>query len=248
MSDHKIVAREDWVTARKELLAQEKEFTRLRDELTKKRQQLPWSKVEQEYVFEGKDGKESLAELFGECSQLIVYHFMFDPEWTDGCKSCSLLADHYNPAVVHLKQRDVELVTISRARLETLLAFQKRMGWSFKWLSSLENDFNRDFGVTFTPQELEQGPVHYNYQETTFPMTEAPGISAFYKDERGDVFHTYSSYARGLDLFITAYNLLDITPKGRDEAGLNYSMEWVRHHDSYGADSRDPYAGVLTPE
>ncbi len=246
MTDHTIVSHEEWIAARKELLEKEKEFNRLRDRLTRQRQQLPWTKVETNYVFEGTAGKESLADLFGSRSQLIVYHFMFDPDWTEGCKSCSFLADHYNPAIVHLSQRDVEMVTISRAPLKTLLKFQRRMGWTFKWVSSFENDFNRDFGVTFTPEELQQGPVHYNYAETPFSMTEAPGISAFYKDEDGTVYHTYSSYARGLDLFITAYNLLDIVPKGRDETGLNYSMEWIRHHDRYDGVSLDPYLEMRT--
>lgn len=245
MTEHSVVSKEEWIVARKDLLAEEKEFSRLRDELTRKRQSLPWTKIETEYVFVGENGKESLADLFGPHSQLIVYHFMFDPEWAEGCKSCSLLADHYNPAIVHLNQRDVEMVTVSRAPLETLLAFRKRMGWSFKWVSSFDNDFNRDFGVTFTPDELEQGDVYYNYTRTAFPMTEGPGISVFAKDEQGAVYHTYSSYARGLDLFITAYNLLDIVPQGRDEAGLSYSMEWVRHHDRYTADSPDPYADTM---
>jgi predicted dithiol-disulfide oxidoreductase (DUF899 family) len=233
MKNHLIVSHDEWLSARKELLEQEKEFTRLRDKLSQQRRELPWTKLENDYVFDGPDGKESLEDLFQSNSQLIVYHFMFDPEWSDGCKSCSLLADHYNPAVIHLKQRDVTMVTVSRAPLDKLLAFQKRMDWNFKWVSSFENDFNRDFHVTFTPNELEEGTVNYNYEQKPFPMTEAPGISVFYKDENGDIFHTYSSYARGLDLFITAYNFLDLVPKGRDEGGLPFTMDWVRHHDRY---------------
>ena len=234
MTSHQVVSQPEWVAARRQLLAKEKEFTRLRDELSASRRELPWTKVDKAYLFDGRDGKESLGELFGDCSQLIVYHFMFDPDWTEGCKSCSLLADHYDPAVVHLKQRDVSMVTVSRAPLATLLAFQKRMGWTFKWVSSFETDFNHDFHVTFTAEELAAGTGTYNYDSKPFPVKEAPGISVFVKDNQGTVFHTYSSYARGLDLFITAYNLLDIVPKGRDEKALKYGMEWVRHRDRYG--------------
>ena len=234
MSAHSVVGHEDWVAARKALLAKEKEFTRARDELSRARMELPWERVEKDYRFEGPDGPLSLNDLFGGRSQLIVYHFMFDPEWTEGCKSCSLLADHYNGAVAHLNARDVSMVTVSRAPLEKLEDFKARMGWSFPWVSSLGSDFNRDFHVTFTPQELEAGEVYYNYAKTTFPADEAPGVSVFRKDEGGAIYHTYSAYARGLDIFITAYNLLDIVPKGRDEADLPFTMEWVRHHDRYG--------------
>jgi predicted dithiol-disulfide oxidoreductase (DUF899 family) len=246
VTDHEIVSREEWLVARKELLKKEKEFTRLRDELSSERRKLPWVKVDKNYVFDGPHGKETLPELFGGHSQLIVYHFMFDPDWSEGCKSCSLLADHYNPAIVHLRHRDVSMVTISRAPLEKLLAFRKRMGWTFKWVSSFENDFNRDFNVTFTADELERKAAYYNYKSGTFPVTEAPGISVFFKDDRGNIFHTYSSYARGLDIFIGTYNLLDIVPKGRDEDGLRYSMEWIRHHDRYEDDTFvDPYVELI---
>ena len=249
MAGHAIVSAEEWETARKELLAREKEFNRLRDELSEQRRQLPWTKIEEDYVFESTDGRESLADLFGRRSQLIVYHFMFDPEWTEGCKSCSFLADHYDPAIVHLAERDVSMVTVSRAPLDKLLAFQQRMGWTFKWVSSLANSFNRDFHVTFTQDELEQGTAYYNYDYKPFPVTEAPGISVFFKDPEGSIFHTYSSYARGLDLFIGAYNFLDIVPKGRDEDGLAYSMEWIRHHDRYGDDTFvDPYVDLVSDE
>ncbi len=233
MSDN-FVSHDEWLAARKELLQQEKEFTRVRDQLSQQRRKLPWTKVAKEYTFEGENGPESLADLFESRSQLIVYHFMFDPNWTEGCKACSFFADHYNPAIVHLQQRDVTMVTVSRAPLEKLLAFRQRMGWSFKWVSSFENDFNRDFDVTFTPEEIESGTTYYNYQNKPFPMTEAPGLSVFYKNDKNEIFHTYSTYARGLDIFIGAYNLLDVVPKGRDEQELESTMQWIRHHDRYG--------------
>lgn len=249
MSQNKIVSREDWVASRKELLKQEKEFTQLRDKLSQQRRELPWTTVEKDYVFDGPNGKESLADLFGTCSQLIVYHFMFDPEWTEGCKSCSLLADHYSPAIVHLRQRDVSMVTVSRAPLETLLSFKDRMGWTFEWVSSFGNDFNRDFHVTFTPEEMKQGTAYYNYEHKPFPVAEAPGMSVFYKDDAGSICHTYSTYARGLDLFVNTYNFLDTVPNGRDEDGLSFTMEWVRHHDRYGDETfGDPYVQLLPDE
>jgi predicted dithiol-disulfide oxidoreductase (DUF899 family) len=232
MMSHKIISQAEWVAARKDLLAREKEFTRQRDELSRRRRELPWVKVEKNYIFDGPEGKETLADLFGERSQLIVYHFMFDPEWSQGCKSCSFLADHYNPAIVHLNHRDVSMVTVSRAPINKLLAFRERMRWTFKWVSSFESDFNRDFHVTFTEEEQSRGNTNYNYEMKPFPVTEAPGMSVFFKDEAGNIFHTYSSYARGLDIFIGAYNLLDIVPKGRDEEGVP-TMSWLRHHDRY---------------
>ena len=233
MAQHPVVAHDEWVAARKALLEREKAFTRERDELSRLRRELPWERVEKPYVFDGPDGEESLADLFAGRSQLIVYHFMFDPEWDEGCASCSFLADHYEPAIVHLAQRDVTLVTVSRAPFVKIEAFRQRMGWRFKWVSSLRSDFNRDYHVTFAPDELSAGEVFYNYAAKPFPMTEGPGISVFRKDEAGRVFHTYSSYARGLDMFIGAYHLLDIVPKGRDEEGLGFSMEWLRLHDRY---------------
>jgi predicted dithiol-disulfide oxidoreductase (DUF899 family) len=246
MTNHTVVSHEAWIDGRKELLKKEKEFSKLRDELTRLRQGLPWEKVEKEYVFEGPDGKETLTELFDGKSQLIVYHFMFDPEWNEGCKSCSLIADHYDPSVIHLRHRDVTLVTVSRAPLEKLEAFKKRMGWSFKWVSSLGSDFNRHYQVSFTSEEIDKGEMYYNYRRgKTFPVREAPGISVFYKDESDNVFHTYSSFARGLENFVGAYNLLDIVPKGRDEGNFSYGMEWVRHHDRYDDPLfLDPYVGL----
>ena len=233
MPQHRIVRHDQWVSARKELLAREKEFTRTRDALSAARRDLPWEEVTKAYAFTGENGKETLADLFDGRSQLIVYHFMFDPDWDAGCKSCSFMADHFDPAIVHLAQRDVTMVAVSRAPLDKLLAFRKRMGWSFKWLSSFGSDFNHDYHVTFSEDEIAKGSAYYNYASGGFPVAETPGISVFYKNDAGKIFHTYSVYARGLDIFLNAYNYLDIAPKGRNEDGLPYSMDWLRLHDSY---------------
>ncbi len=234
MTDHAVVSPEEWLAARKELLAKEKEFTRLRDELSDLQRALPWERVEKEYVFQGPDGEQTLSELFAGRSQLIVYHFMFDSGWEEGCKSCSLMADHYERSIVHLEARDVTLVTVSSAPLDQLEAFRKRMGWSFKWVSAGPTDFNRDYRVTFTPEQVESGDIVYNYREDTeYPGPELPGISVFIKDDDGAIYHTYSAYARGLDIFLGVYRFLEIVPKGRDEDELSYGMEWVRHHDRY---------------
>jgi predicted dithiol-disulfide oxidoreductase (DUF899 family) len=233
MQNHKVVSREGWLVARKELLAKEKEFTRLRDQLSQQRRELPWVRVEKEYIFDGPNGKETLAELFAGRSQLLIYHFMFDPSWNEGCKSCSFWADNYNGIIVHLNHRDVTMVTISRAPLEKLEAYKKRMGWSFKWVSSFGNDFNRDYHVSFTPEEQEKGEVYYNYKMGRPFSSEGPGVSVFSKDESGNIFHTYSCYARGLDMLNGAYHSLDLVPKGRDEAGLSSPQAWVRRHDQY---------------
>jgi predicted dithiol-disulfide oxidoreductase (DUF899 family) len=233
MTNHPIVSHAEWVAARKKLLEKEKEFSKLREQLTEQRQSLPWEKVEKEYTFEGPGGKESLADLFDDKAQLIVYHFMFDPEWKEGCKSCSIIADHYNPSIVHLNHRDVAMVTISRAPLDKLDAYKKRMGWSFKWLSSLASDFNFDYHVSFTPEQAAKRETYYNYRLENSAGGERPGISVFYKSENGDIFHTYSAFARGLENFIGAYNLLDIVPKGRDESALKNGMDWVKRHDQY---------------
>jgi predicted dithiol-disulfide oxidoreductase (DUF899 family) len=238
--EHPIVSRDAWLAARKELLSKEKEFTRQRDRLSALRRELPWVKVEKAYVFDGPAGKETLADLFAGRSQLIVYHFMFGPGWEEGCPSCSLLADHFDGATVHLAQRDVTFVAISRAPLAQIEAFKQRMGWRFKWLSSYGNDFNHDYHVSFTPDEMAKGKVEYNYAMGEFPMEEAPGASVFYKDAAGDIFHTYSCYARGLDILIGAYNWLDLAPKGRDEAALPWTMAWVRHHDRYDEHAHGP--------
>ena len=233
MTKHKIVSHDDWLAARKEHLANEKAFTRRRDELSAERRTLPWEQVDKTYRFDGPDGEETLSDLFDGRSQLIVYHFMYGPDWEQGCPSCSLLADHFDPTIVHLRQRDVTMVVVSKAEPATIEAYKQRMGWTFKWVSSFANDFNRDYQVSFTEDELGEGEVLYNYKRQGFPSTEAPGMSVFFKDEEGDVFHTYSSYGRGLDMFLTVYHFLDTVPKGRDEADLDFSMAWIRHHDRY---------------
>jgi predicted dithiol-disulfide oxidoreductase (DUF899 family) len=232
MPQPKIVSREEWLAARKALLAREKEFTRARDALSAERRALPWVKVEKTYMFDGPDGRESLSGLFAGRSQLLAYHFMYGPGWEEGCKSCSFWADNYNGIDIHLAHRDVTLVAASRAPLAALEAYKKRMGWSFKWVSSLGSDFNADYHVSFTPEQ-QAGPVDYNYEMRTFPSEEAPGVSVFAKDEAGAVYHTYSTYARGLDMLNGAYHLLDLVPKGRDEQNLPYGMAWLRHRDRY---------------
>jgi len=231
---HQVVSREDWLAARVRLLDKEKDLTRRRDQLSAERRELPWVQVEKAYVFDGPEGEQTLADLFDGRSQLLVYHFMFGPEWEQGCPSCSFLSDHFDGANWHLPQRDVTLLAVSRAPLARIEAFKKRMGWRFKWVSSYGNDFNRDYHVSFAPDEMAKGEVYYNYAMGEFPSEEAPGISAFYQDPGGAVFHTYSAYARGLDMLVGAYNYLDLMPKGRDEAALPWSMAWVRHHDRYG--------------
>jgi predicted dithiol-disulfide oxidoreductase (DUF899 family) len=232
-TEHEVVSSEEWVVARRQLLDKEKEFTRLRDELSRKRRELPWERVEKQYVFDGPNGQETLADLFGGRSQLIVYHFMFGPDWPEGCPSCSMVADHFDGSLVHLAQRDVTLVVASRAHQAQIDTFRQRMGWRFKWVSSHENDFNRDYHVSFTKDEMAQGKVQYNFGLNTFPSEEAPGVSVFYKDGDGAIYHTYSSYARGVEELLGVYTYLDFAPKGRDEEGLPFPMAWVRHHDKY---------------
>ena len=233
MKPSKVVSPAEWLAARQELLKKEKEFSRLRDELSQQRRELPWERVEKAYIFDGPKGKETLADLFGGKSQLIVYHFMFGPGWAEGCPSCSFISDHIDGSVVHLAARDVRLAVISRAPLGQIEAFKKRMGWRFDWVSSNDTDFNYDYQASMTKEESEKGQVYYNYSMQQFPSEERPGTSVFYKDQAGNIFHTYSSYARGLDILIGAYNWLDLTPRGRDEAGLKHGMAWVRHHDKY---------------
>lgn len=229
---HAAVSQDEWLAARKALLAKEKEFTKARDALSAARRQLPWVKIEKNYVFEGPNGKETLTDLFGGKSQLMIYHFMLGPGWVQGCPSCSFLADHFDGAATHLAQRDVSFVVVSRAPLAEIEAYKKRMGWKFKWVSSHDNDFNRDFHVSFTPAEKASGAAEYNYVNGGFPSEEAPGLSTFIKDG-GTLFHTYSTYGRGLDIIIGTYNMLDLAPKGRDEAALPWPMAWVRRHDEY---------------
>jgi predicted dithiol-disulfide oxidoreductase (DUF899 family) len=229
--EHEVVTRDAWLAARKELLAREKDFTRLRDELSRRRRELPWQPVEKEYVFEGANGRRTLSELFDGRTQLVVYHFMFAPEWDEGCKSCSFWADNFDPNVIHLKARDVTMVAVSRAPYGKLAAYRERMGWNFPWYSSAETDFNVDYGVTFAPEDQERDGA-YNYGSLVAGGPEREGVSVFYRDGGGRVFHTYSTYARGIDLLNAAYNYLDLVPKGRDEEGER-SQSWVRRHDEY---------------
>ena len=240
-----VVPRAEWLAARRELLRKEKEFTRLRDELNRQRRELPWEKVEKSYVFEGPNGKETLADLFDGRSQLMVYHFMLGPRWKEGCPSCSFLADGFDGSAIHLAHRDVTFLAISRATWPEIEAFRKRMGWRFKWVSSNGSDFNFDYQVSFTPEERAKGKVFYNYEMTEFPSEEGPGASVFYKNDAGEIFHTYSTYARGLDPMVATYQWLDLAPKGRDEEGLTHTMAWVRHHDKYDdhyvVDARQAY-------
>ncbi len=228
-----VVSHTEWLAARSEFLTKEKEFTRLRDELSRQRRILPWEKVEKRYEFDSTEGKVTLADLFDGRSQLMVYHFMFGPGWEQGCKSCSYVADHFDGATLHLAHRDTTLVVVSRAPLAEIEAFKKRMGWKFQWVSSFNSDFNFDYQVSFTPEETAGGKVCYNYATREFPSEEAPGASIFARNAAGEIFHTYSTYGRGLDLLMGTYNILDLVPKGRDEDGLDFSMSWVRHHDRY---------------
>ena len=234
MPDHAIVSEEEWLKARVALLEREKAFTKERDALSKERQALPWVEVSKDYVFDTPDGKRSLGDLFGDRSQLVVYHFMYGPEWQAGCKSCSFWADNFDGVVEHLAARDVAFVAISRAPLSTLDAFKKRMGWHFDWVSSLESDFNFDFDVSFTPEAREKNEIRYNYQPSNFPADEAPGISVFAKGEDGRIYHSYSTYGRGLDMLNAGYHFLDLVPNGRNEDDLPYPMDWVRLKDEYG--------------
>ena len=236
---HKIVSEAEWVEARKAHLIKEKEFTRLRDELSRERRELPWTKVEKLYPFQGPKGQETLADLFDGRSQLVVYHFMFGPGWKEGCPTCSLAADNIDGNVAHLANRDVMLLAVSRAPLSEIEAFKKRMGWRFKWVSSYGSDFNYDFHVSSTEDEIAKGKAYYNYGELDwdrYPRQERHGISVFYKYKGGEVFHTYSSYARGPEMLLGAYYFLDIVPKGRDEEALAHPMQWICHHDRYDGD------------
>jgi predicted dithiol-disulfide oxidoreductase (DUF899 family) len=228
-TQHPVVSREEWIEARKAHLKNEKALTRMRDMVSAERRALPWVKVEKEYVFDTPTGKKTLAELFGKNSQLIVYHFMWRWDLGQGCDGCSFLCDHVDGANLHLKHHDVSFVAVSRGKLPDLLAYKKRMGWQFDFVSSYESDFNYDYHVSFTEEELAKGKVYYNY-EMTDGFNELPGISIFYKDENGDIFHTYSSYARGGDILIGAHNFLDLTPKGRNETS---TMNWMKRHDEY---------------
>ena len=233
MQPHKIVSRQEWIEARKAHLAHEKELTRARDRLSEERRALPWVKVDKAYLFDGAEGRKTLADLFKDRSQLVVQHFMFAPEWNEGCKSCSFWADGFERMIPHLAARDTTLVAISRGPLSKLLAFKTRMGWTFDWVSSADNDFNYDYAVSFTQDDIKSGAKIYNFGTSGFGIEEAPGISLFYRNEAGDIFHTYSCFARGLDMMNAAYHYLDLTPLGRHEEGLPYPMDWVRLRDQY---------------
>lgn len=232
MSDHPVVSRQEWINARKELLAREKELTRQRDELARQRRELPWVKVTKPFVFEGPDGPQSLSDLFAGRSQLIVYHFMYGPDWDEGCPSCSFWADNFEGIPIHLAHRDATLVAISRAPYEKLVSYRRRMGWTFSWYSSCGSDFNFDYQVSYTSEQVESGNVEHNYRQTKV-LEELPGISVFYRDPTGDIYHTYSTYSRGLDMLNGAYHYMDLLPRGRDEEGLSWTMAWLRRHDQY---------------
>ena len=229
---HRVVSRQQWLAERTEFLKMEKTFSRERERLAEARRALPWVKVEKHYVFDGPDGQESLAQLFGAQRQLVVYHFMFKPEAEAGCKHCSFWGDHFSSMPVHLAHRDTSFVAISRAPWAKIEAFRRRMGWTFRWLSSGNTDFNYDFQASFTPEQLQSGSVYYNYANSPAGPADREGISVFYRDDAGELFHTYSCYARGIDMVNGTYQFLDLTPKGRDEApGAN--MAWLSYHDRY---------------
>jgi predicted dithiol-disulfide oxidoreductase (DUF899 family) len=247
MIQHKIADRQEWLAARQRLLLKEKQFTRLRDELAAERRALPWVKIDKPYVFETARGTATLAELFGRHSQLIIKHFMFGPGWSEGCVGCSFELDHLDGIVVHLAQRDVGFVVVSRAPLVEIDAFKARMGWRVDWASSCGSDFNYDFNVSFTPEEIERGEACYNYEMRKVGIDELSGRSVFYKDETGAVYHTYSSFGRGGEDLLGTYRLLDIVPNGRNENGGNLS-HWVRHHDRYDAAGRVAPTGRWVPE
>ena len=230
---HPVVAADRWLEARRSLLAREKELTQLHDQVARERRALPWRRIEKDYVFETPQGPRTLAQLFDGRRQLLVQHFMFGPGWEQGCPSCSYMADHADGMNIHLAHRDITFVAVSRAPLADIQRFRQRMGWQFDWVSSHGSDFNRDFGVSFTQEELSSGEVDYNYGKRPFPAEEAPGISVFYRDDAGSVFHTYSTYGRGVEVMMGTYRMLDLTPKGRQEHDGIYKMDWVRHHDRY---------------
>ncbi|MGO4775070.1 DUF899 domain-containing protein, partial [Lysobacter sp. 2RAB21] len=230
-ADHPIVSKEQWLAARKTLLAREKELTRLQDEIARERRTLPWVRVEKDYVFDTLQGPRRLADLFDGRGQLLVQHFMFAPGWEQGCKSCSYMADHNDGANIHLAHRDVTLLAVSRAPLADIERFRQRMGWRFNWVSSLGSDFNRDFAVSFSQDELSSGKVDYNYVRQSFPHEEAPGLSVFCRDEVGQIFHTYSRYGRGVEVMMHTNKLIEQTPFGREEYVLDYPIACGRHHE-----------------
>ena len=233
MPNHPVVSREEWLAARADLLADEKRLNQLRDDLFRKRRELPWVRITKPYEFEGAHGRQSLTDLFGACSQLIVYHFMYGPDWAEGCPSCSFWADNFEGIPIYLAHRDATLVAISRAPYPKLAAYRERMGWTFPWYSSWGSDFNFDFQVSYTPEQIASGTAEYNYRRTQV-LEELPGISVLYRDTTGDLYHTYSTYSRGLDMVNGAYHYMNLLPKGRDEDGLPRTMAWLRRHDRYG--------------
>jgi predicted dithiol-disulfide oxidoreductase (DUF899 family) len=234
IENRKVVTREQWLVARKKLLLKEKKLSKLRDELNLQRRKLPWVKVEKEYVFDGPAGKVTFADLFSGKRQLLVYHFMFGPGWGEGCAHCSFWADHFDSVRFHIGQRDTAFAVVSRAPWKEIAPFKKRMGWQFNWLSSFNTDFNFDFNVSFTPEQVKSGVLPYNYGIIKMKIEEREGASAFYRDKNGDIYHTYSTYERGIDLMNTTYNFLDLTAKGRDEHP-DSTQDWVRYHDQYKA-------------
>ena len=242
LANHPVVSRQQWLAERRKLLAREKELTRLSDKVAPERQALPWVRLEKNYQFDTQEGRRPLVDLFEGRRQLLMQHFMLAPGWEEGCKSCSYMADHTDPTLIHLTARDVAFVAVSRAPLVEIERFRKRMGWQFRWASSHGSDFNHDFGVSFTADEVASGKADYNIGGTP-EGEEMPGVSAFWKDDAGQVFHTYSTYGRGVEVMMHTYRLLDLMPKGRDEDGLDFTMAWVRHHDRY---ERAPGARAAT--
>lgn len=238
IENRKVVSLKEWVIARKKLLIKEKKFSKLRDQMNLERRKLPWVKIDKEYIFEGPAGKQTLADLFCGKSQLIIYHFMFGPGWGEGCAHCSFWADHYDSVAPHIGPRDTAFAVVSRAPLKEIEPFKKRMGWKFKWVSSNKTDFNFDFNVSFTPEQLKNGKAVYNFSPLDMDIDEREGVSAFYKDKNGEIYRTYSSYARGIDLMNTTYNFLDLTAKGRDETP-GAAQDWVRYKDQYKGTSND---------
>ena len=240
---HEVVSREEWLARRKAHLVKEKELTRAQDALAAERRALPWVRIEKDYRFEAPQGPVGLTDLFGRHSQLVVQHFMFGPDWEEGCVGCSFMADHVEPAFRHLDHHDVAFAAVSRTPLAKIEAFRRRMGWTFRWVSSLDSDFNFDFDVSFTEDDRQRGDVYYNYAPQPYVCDELPGVSVFYKDAEGQVFHTYSTFARGDERLVGAYNFLDLTPFGRNENGPNGDLrDWVRHHDRYEAAGRSACA------
>jgi predicted dithiol-disulfide oxidoreductase (DUF899 family) len=236
LAQHKVVSKDEWNKILEEHIKKEKKMMKLRDELSKELRSLPWVKVEKNYVFDGPYGKTSLSDLFAGRSQLIVKHFMMGPGWAEGCVGCSFTSDHIGGVLPHLENHDVSYVAVSRAPMQEIEAFKRRMGWDFRWVSSFDSDFNYDFNVSFTPEQIAEGNMYYNFAYINAPMEELSGFSIFYKDEKGDIYRTYSVYGRGEELALTTYAFLDLTPKGRNEQGGRANLtNWVRHHDRYNA-------------